>query len=59
MEETCVHHWVIAIPKGPHSLGKCKLCKEQRLFPNSVPDRVFGLTPYHLSQPKKKETTDK
>ena len=55
MEETCVHHWVIGIPKGPHSLGECKLCKEQRLFPNSVPDRVFGL----LSPPKKKESTDK
>ena len=55
MDEPCVHHWVIGIPMGPYSLGECKLCKEQRLFPNSIPDKVFGLS----SPLKKKESTDK
>ena len=43
MEETCVHHWMIGIPNGPSSIGECRVCKEQRLFANSVPDRAFGL----------------
>lgn len=31
---SCVHHWVIAIPDGPQSKGKCKKCKETKLFNN-------------------------
>jgi len=38
MEETCVHHWMIGIPNGPYSLGECRVCKERRLFANSMPD---------------------
>jgi len=45
MEETCVHHWMIGIPNGPYSLGECRVCKERRLFANSVPDKAFGLNP--------------
>ena len=32
----CVHHWQIAVANGPVSNGKCKLCKEERDFVNSV-----------------------
>ena len=32
----CIHYWEIAIANGPVSNGKCKLCKEERDFVNSV-----------------------
>ena len=28
------HHWRIAIPGGPVSKGRCRKCKETRLFKN-------------------------
>ncbi|MBI4305503.1 MAG: hypothetical protein HY678_04210 [Chloroflexi bacterium] len=33
----CQHHWQIASPNGPTSIGTCKLCGEQREFRNSIP----------------------
>ena len=32
----CVHHWQIAIANGPVSHGKCKLCKAEKDFLNSI-----------------------
>ena len=32
----CPHHWVIETPEGPVSIGKCKLCGEEREFNNSI-----------------------
>lgn len=33
----CQHHWQIASPNGPTSIGTCKLCGEQKEFRNSIP----------------------
>ena len=30
----CVHHWEIASPDGPLSLGVCRECGERRMFDN-------------------------
>jgi hypothetical protein len=30
----CVHYWIIDIPAGPVSRGKCRLCGESREFRN-------------------------
>lgn len=32
----CVHHWIIGIPEGPVSQGRCKKCGEGREFNNYV-----------------------
>ena len=32
----CTHHWVIETPHGPVSIGRCKLCGEEREFNNSI-----------------------
>lgn len=35
----CVHHWVIEMPQGPTSEGRCKLCGAERTdFRNWVDD---------------------
>jgi len=34
MPETCVHHWLITTIPGRTSPGTCKLCGEQKSFPN-------------------------
>jgi flavoprotein len=31
----CTHHWIIEIPAGPYSYGRCKFCGEQRYFANA------------------------
>lgn len=31
---TCVHWWVIPTAAGPTSIGKCKRCRETRVFFN-------------------------
>jgi hypothetical protein len=36
----CKHHWVIAPPAGPTSLGRCKRCGDERYFINSTADWV-------------------
>lgn len=33
----CQHHWMIASPNGPTSMGECKLCGAQAEFRNSIP----------------------
>ncbi len=35
LEQTCVHHWRIASPKGPTSVGVCQECGAEREFSNS------------------------
>lgn len=35
-ETTCRHHWVIDMPSGPVSYGKCRICGEERAFMNYV-----------------------
>ena len=32
----CVHHWRIAPPRGPTSLGICQCCGAERTFLNSL-----------------------
>ena len=39
-EPQCRHHWLIAPPSGPTSLGRCKRCGEERYFINSTADWV-------------------
>ena len=38
---TCAHHWVIASPNGEMSLGRCKVCGEEKEFPNSAEDYLW------------------
>jgi hypothetical protein len=40
-EPLCRHHWKIAPPNGATSLGKCKLCGEEREFRNSSADSIW------------------
>ena len=30
----CVHYWIIEVPEGPTSTGRCKYCGEVREFSN-------------------------
>ena len=32
----CPHHWIIETPDGPMSIGRCRLCGEEREFSNTV-----------------------
>ena len=32
----CQHHWIIETPRGAMSVGRCKICSEQREFKNST-----------------------
>jgi hypothetical protein len=34
--DACRHHWLIAPPGGPISVGVCKLCGAHQEFPNSL-----------------------
>ena len=35
-EKACRHHWIIEAPKGPVSMGVCRLCSEAREFKNYI-----------------------
>ncbi len=35
----CPHHWIIGAPGGPVSIGRCRICGEEREFNNSVETR--------------------
>lgn len=35
-EPTCQHRWRIESPRGPLSLGRCRICNEEREFRNST-----------------------
>jgi hypothetical protein len=32
--ESCAHHWGLEPPNGPESRGVCRVCGEERMFPN-------------------------
>ncbi len=32
----CVHRWIIDMPNGPSSIGRCRACGAQRPFGNSI-----------------------
>ncbi len=32
----CKHHWIIETAAGPVSIGRCRLCAEEREFNNSL-----------------------
>ena len=38
---TCRHHWLIESPRGALSMGRCKVCGEEREFRNSATDHVW------------------
>jgi hypothetical protein len=35
-KKACVHHWIIQPATSPTSVGRCKLCGEERIFLNIV-----------------------
>ena len=35
MTTHCSHHWVIETANGPISVGRCRLCREEKEFSNS------------------------
>jgi hypothetical protein len=35
---TCHHYWIIEVPTGPTSRGKCKFCGKEKEFDNLGPD---------------------
>jgi len=37
-ETTCHHYWIIELPNGPTSRGRCKYCGLEREFDNLGPD---------------------
>lgn len=39
--QACRHHWVIDAPEGALSLGRCKICGEQKEFRNSAGDSMW------------------
>ena len=40
----CTHHWVIETSNGPISIGRCRLCGEEREFNNSTEYHAGGWT---------------
>ena len=34
----CAHHWLIPMPAGPYSEGRCKLCDAVHAFKNGEPE---------------------
>jgi hypothetical protein len=34
--DACQHYWLIERPQGPTSKGVCRLCSEERDFPNYI-----------------------
>lgn len=36
--DACAHYWLIERPNGPTSKGVCRLCSEERDFPNYLED---------------------
>jgi len=38
-ESECSHHWLIEPPKGPTSMGVCKLCGARKEFDNQLKSR--------------------
>lgn len=47
----CVHYWIIDVPSGPISGGKCRICGEVKQFSNHLEtltgwedERVLGKT---------------
>ncbi len=36
----CSHQWIIKPPEGPVSIGRCRLCGEERKLSNSGETRV-------------------
>ena len=41
-EGVCRHHWVIEVPDGPVSHGKCRLCGETQEFKNVIESTPWG-----------------
>ena len=40
---TCAHHWDIAAPDGPTSLGVCRNCGDTKEFANHAAiDKIYG-----------------
>ena len=37
-ETTCHHYWIIDVPKGPTSRGRCKFCGLEKEFDNLGPE---------------------
>jgi len=37
-ETACHHYWIIELPNGPTSRGRCKYCGLEREFDNLGPD---------------------
>ena len=40
----CKHHWLIEMPQGATSVGRCKRCGESKEFANSL--AAMGLPDY-------------
>ena len=47
--DTCQHHWIIATPNGAKSDGHCKHCGSEKLFPNTIDDRIWTSDGFSLS----------
>lgn len=39
---SCKHHWVISAPKGPSSMGSCRVCGMTKEFLNSIEVTPWG-----------------
>src|SRR3989304_874872 len=48
-EVDCRHHWIIAPPNGPTSLGTCIFCGTWGDFPNSIDQTVSSEVSEHLA----------
>jgi len=42
LHNECRHHWVIEMPNGPVSHGRCKACGLERDFYNNPEDARIG-----------------
>ena len=45
----CRHHWIIAPPNGPTSLGICIFCETWGDFPNSIDQTVSSEVLEHMA----------
>ena len=39
---THIHTWILESPNGPTSLGTCRVCGQQRDFPNALKETGYS-----------------
>ena len=52
-QDGCQHHWVIELPSGPMSTGRCRKCGNQQEFSSYIEVPDAWAAPSHLRVPNR------